>query len=155
MVSPIALILPLLFWIVLASVCGYALWRGGRFEKIAAMAMLAAAGASVLVKPETMRAYHHVEGGTLLIDMLLLGVLVALALSTPRTWPAWAAGFHLAAVITHAVMTISPSVLPAAYALVQGFWAYPVLGALLVGTINVRAAQLPDEPLREPAGRPG
>lgn len=133
MLSPIALILPVTFWVVLFAICGFA-WRKGRApERMAALAFLVAAALSVLVKPETMSAYLHFEAGTFVVDLVLMGFLVGLALLTPRNWALWAAGFHLAAVATHITILATDQVMPPAYALLQGFWGYPVLVSLALG----------------------
>lgn len=145
MISPIAIGLVLLFWCALLATCAYA-WRfGGAPERIAAVALAAAAGLSVLVKPDATQAYTHVELGTLAVDLLLLGLLVGLSFRTKRNWPIWASGFHLASVATHIAMAFDTGALPPAYALVQGFWAYPVLISLVAGTRGCRRRRMVDD----------
>ena len=132
-----ALILLLtVYWTYLALCCGYALWRGGPPERIAAWAMIAASVLTFFAADSS--GYVTVEYAVLAIDLGLLALLVALAIVADRRWTLWAAGFHLVGVLTPIAFMLSPTAIRFAYALMQGFWAYPTLTALLVGAIAHR-----------------
>jgi Na+-translocating ferredoxin:NAD+ oxidoreductase RnfE subunit len=67
------------------------------------------------------------------VDLLLLGGLYALMLSSRRYWPIWMVGFHLIAVVTHLTTMLTPSFTPQLYRAMGAFWAIPVLFSLLIG----------------------
>lgn len=76
------------------------------------------------------------ELGILFVDLLVLAAFAALVLKTDRFWPLWACGFHLVGVATHLVMLVFPAVLPQAYRIVQGAWAYPMMLAIVLGCLQ-------------------
>jgi hypothetical protein len=61
-----------IFLILLLGTCGYALWRGGAPERIAAGAMLAATVGSALARSEVQHRFVDIEVGLFAIDVLLL-----------------------------------------------------------------------------------
>lgn len=85
--------------------------------------------------------FRSIEIGILTVDIVTLGLLINIALYSNRYWPLWAAAFHSIAVMTHLAMLIDRSIIPEAYAVGQGLWAYPVLGALLAGSERCRQAR--------------
>lgn len=124
--------LQLFFLVMLLVATGTALWRGSWPERSAAVAVLAASFASPFVQANL---FASPEYGILAVDLMLVGWLGALALGTDRFWPMWATGFHLVGVIIHVARMADPTVVPPAYAAGQVFWSYPVLAALLWGTL--------------------
>lgn len=86
--------------------------------------------------------WTSVEAGVALVDVILLGTLLVIALTTNRVWPLWATAAQLVGTMTHLAIWADPYVVPRAYALAQPFWAYPALIALALGTWNVRKARL-------------
>ncbi|WP_158013944.1 hypothetical protein [Sphingomonas sanxanigenens] len=124
------------YWTYLILCCGFALWRGGPPERIAAWGMIAASVLTIFAADPD--GYVQVEYAVLAIDVALLALLVALAIVADRRWTLWAAGFHLVGVLTPIAFMLSPTAIRFAYAWMQGFWAYPTLTALLAGTIAYR-----------------
>ncbi len=121
-----------LFLALLFGTCGFAMVKGRLDERLAAGAMLAAA----LLSPIAMASgYAHTESGVLGIDVGLLAFLFVLALRSDRYWPLWAAGFHVIGTMIHLATYVEADIWPPAYANAQGFWAWPVLAALLTGTL--------------------
>ncbi|MFD1612979.1 hypothetical protein ACFSCW_14330 [Sphingomonas tabacisoli] len=129
--------LRLLYLATLIGACSYAFWRGGEDERIGAGIQLASSLASLpaawLAGRSGWQAGHL---PLLAVDLLTLVAFVWLAMRSRKFWPLWVAGFHLNAVLTHLAKLLAPTALPAGYALVQGFWAYPLMAALIVGTRN-------------------
>lgn len=119
------------FLISMLGVCAYAVMRGGRDERIGALALATAAVGSPLVMSHD---WGGPEVGVILVDLALLSALMVLALRSRAFWPMWAAGFQGCAVAVHLVAARSPTMLPAVYAETLAVWAYPVLAALAVGT---------------------
>lgn len=124
--------LQLLFTVAIFGACGVALWKGEWPERTTAVALFCGSLATPFVE---LSRFSTPEYGILAVDMMFLGWLVALALTTDRFWPLWAAGFHLVGTIIHVARVVDPTVMPPAYALGQVFWIYPVLGALASGAI--------------------
>lgn len=123
-----------IFVALLLLFCGYALWRGGAPERIAAAAMLGATFASALVRSDVDHRFIEMEMGLLLVDGLLLIVLVAIALRADRGWPLLVAGLHLVTVGTHAIKLIEPDMIRVTYAVMLAFWSYPMVITLAIGT---------------------
>ncbi|MFQ3595413.1 MAG: hypothetical protein SNJ63_04820 [Sphingomonadaceae bacterium] len=121
-----------LFLVVLAVAVGVALIRGGREERVAAGAILAATGATPVMQSH---AFAGPETGILIVDLVLLGVLGWLALGSRCFWPIWAAGFQMGSLGVHLAAARLPEILPAVYAETLVIWSYPVLAALLLGTL--------------------
>lgn len=120
------------YLLLMFSCCGFALWRGGRPERISAAIILIASFATPLV--ENAVPYASPEYGILLVDSLALAGLLAVALSSNRYWPLFATAFHFLATIIHVLTIIDAQILPQAYANLQAFWAWPMLLALAFGT---------------------
>jgi hypothetical protein len=125
---------PLIFSALLFPICLYALWRGGRDERLVASLCLAGTLATMLaVSPLAIR-YRGVEGGLALVDLGVLAGFVTVALTSQRFWPLWVAGFQLTTAFGHGLKAIDANLLPQAYGAALQFWAYPILIILAVGT---------------------
>lgn len=103
---------------------------GGRDERAAAIALLAA---TVLTPVALSHDYASPEVGVLLVDMALFTVLAMIALRSAAFWPIWAAGFQLCALAVHLAAAKMPAMMPGAYAETLVIWSYPVLAALGFG----------------------
>jgi hypothetical protein len=125
---------PLIFSALLFPICLYALWRGGRDERLVASLCLVGTLATMLaVSPVAVR-YRGVEGGMALVDLGVLAGFVTVALTSQRFWPLWVAGFQLTTAFGHGLKAIDANLLPQAYGAALQFWAYPILIILAVGT---------------------
>lgn len=124
------MILVLLYWVSVSATC-YLAWRsGGPDERRGAAILLIGSILSVIACSPLPRRFQGGEPGLLAVDLAVLLSFVTLALRSTRPWPIWVAGFHLVAVATHVAVLAQPLILPRAYALAQGFWAYPMMLAL-------------------------
>lgn len=123
--------LQILFLVALFGSIGLALSVGGREERIAAVAIMAATLGTPMVQRQD---FVGIEAGILMVDFLLLVVLMWLALTSRAFWPLWAAGLQLGALMVHMTAGWAPHILPAAYAETLVIWSYPVLGALAAGS---------------------
>ena len=122
-----------IYWPLLAISCGYALVRGRKYERLAAVICVAASVISVLLREPLYDRYVGVEAGDLLVDLGVLGAFVAIALQSDRFWPLWVAGLQLTTSFSHFLRAIDASLIPQAYAAAERFWSYPILIILLVG----------------------
>jgi hypothetical protein len=84
--------------------------------------------------PEADLRYSVMYPPVFAVDLLTLIAAVSLAVAVDRYWPLWFAGFPLVAVATHLASMVQIAIVPKAYALAQGFWAYPMMAALFIGT---------------------
>lgn len=129
-------LLQVIYTACLAATC-LIVWRSGRAaEWIGVGIMVAGSVATVWANSVQGPESASVEFDMLLIDLLVLSGFVFLVLKSDRFWPLWACGIHLVSVATHLVMLFYPTVLPQAYRVVLGFWAYPVMAAVVVGALD-------------------
>jgi hypothetical protein len=116
---------------------GYALWRGGRPERVCGAAMLAA----WLISPYVVARHDWVDPQWALaaIDFSLFALLFWYALRSDRYWPMWAAALLGLGVLMHITMVVDPRIIPKAYLTANVIWSYLVVLALVVGTaVEVR-----------------
>lgn len=139
------------FWALLLVTCGYALWRGRKYEQLSALVFITATVASVLARTSGPDRYLAVERSDLVIDTLVLIALVAIALRSDRFWPLWVAGLQLTISMSHVLKAIQPDLLPLAYAAAERFWSYPTLIILFIGAWRQHRRQI-SEQHEAPAG---
>jgi hypothetical protein len=121
--------------------CGAALWKGGREERLTAAGLLLSLAVTVLLRDYSWPTLQRPE---FIADTALFVLLTAIALRTAKFWPLAAAGFQLLAVMTHVAKMIDPNLQQWAYITANVIWTYLVLAALGVGTWNSwRAAGQP------------
>lgn len=128
--------------IAFGGICGAALWKGGRPERIAAAVMLLSWAATFALRD---RRWTEPQWGGLVTDTACFIFLAVLALRSNRYWPLWAAGFQLLAVITHGARLMDPSLGAWAYVTAGVIWSYLVLFALAWGTWGYWRAGRPAE----------
>lgn len=124
----------ILFNVVLVTVCGHALLRGGAPERIAAILFPVASLLTVVAAPEWRWPSDGVNWGVLAVDVTLLAALVALALYANRFWPIWASAFQGFALLGHVSAVAAPGLAPVVYATMLAVAGYPILGLLAIGT---------------------
>jgi hypothetical protein len=121
------------FWTLLLFTCGYALWRGRKYEQLSALIFISATVASVAARSALHENYSAVARSDLVIDLLVLIALVVVALRSDRFWPLWVAGLQLTISLSHVLKAIQPDLVPIAYAAAERFWSYPTLIILFIG----------------------
>lgn len=134
----------LLLFVAAISLCAiYALRAGSQPERVA---ILAQATATVLTFLDVffirsasfaLPVWVNFElpvWSWLITDVLLLGVLVALAMRANRLWTLTLAGLHLASIFAHMAKVLFPSQFPPfAYAILVQIWAWPMVGVTALG----------------------
>jgi hypothetical protein len=120
------------FWLLLLVSCGYALWRGRKYERIAAMVFVTATILSILGHSPRLR-YVQIEASDLIVDTAVLFAVVAIALASDRFWPLWAAGLQLVGSMSHLMKAMHADLLPHVYGAAERFWSYPILAILFIG----------------------
>jgi hypothetical protein len=125
-----------IFYAVLTAASGYALWRGGAPERVLGLAMLVAAVSTQLLQDDMAVRFAGVDLNVLLVDLALLGVMLAVTLHADRFWPAWATALHLLGTGAHLARAISPDVIRLTYAVLAAAWSYPIMVLLVIGTVR-------------------
>ena len=123
----------LLFAVLWLGACGYALARGGRPERITAVAFLVAAPLTT-VTAHWARLYQAVEPSIFVIDLGLLAVILVVALWSARFWPMAMASLQGTDVLGHVARILAPDTVPRAYYFVTAFWSFPMVALLGWGT---------------------
>ena len=123
----------ILFWLLLLVSCGYALWRGRKYERIAALVFVTATILSILGHSPLRGRYVQLEASDLIVDTAVLFSVVAIALVSDRFWPLWIAGLQLVDSMSHVMKAIDASLLPTVYGAAERFWSYPILLILFIG----------------------
>jgi hypothetical protein len=117
--------------VAFVAVCTYALWRGGRTERWAAVFTALAWALTPWIEDRARIAGLQV--GVFIIDAAYLCALLALALWSDRYWPMAAAGLQIIEVLMHFAMLIDPKVYARAYFVGVEISSYLVLAVLAVG----------------------
>ena len=139
------------FWALLALTCGYALWRGRKYEQLSAIIFISASVVSVLARSPVQQRYLGVEVSDLFIDSFVLVSMLVIALRSDRFWPLWVAGLQLTISMSHLLKAIQPDLLPLAYAAAERFWSYPTLIILFIGAWRQHKRKLAEQRQLAPA----
>lgn len=123
-----------IFLILLLGTCGYALWRGGAPERIAAGSMLAATIASAVFRSDIDGRFIELEIGLFLVDAILFAILLAVMLRADRGWPILICALHLCTVGAHGVKFIDSEMIRVTYVVMVTAWSWPMVIALGIGT---------------------
>ena len=123
----------LIFWAILLFCCGYALLKGRKYERIAAVVFLSATVISVAGHLTLQVRYLALDTTDVVVDTAVLVALIAIALASDRFWPLWAAGFQLVGSMAHVLKMIDVTFAPWGYAVAARFWSYPILLVLFIG----------------------
>lgn len=133
----LSLALALLFDATLVTICGYALVRGGRPERLGAAINLAATAATLASRLQSSMHLVPLDMTIMVIDLFVASSFYWLAITTVRFWPIWAAGFALADLFMSSSGALLPQVPLFAYHTGLGIYAYLALGALALGTFRL------------------
>src|SRR5882757_6401817 len=114
----------------------YAVRRGGAPERITAIALVIAALATYGLQRSFPSRFYNVEGGVLMIDLALFGVLIAVALHADRWWTLWVAAMQGLGAGAHLVKALNPDTLRVVYAILSAVWSYPIIVLLFLGTVR-------------------
>ena len=124
----------LFYWSLLAMTCGYALARGRRHERIAALVCIIASLMMPFVLAPFADRYDGIEAGVAIVDLGVLAAFVMIALDSNRFWPLWIAGLQLTASMSHILKAVSSDLLHWAYGAAGQFWSYPILMIIAFAT---------------------
>ncbi len=123
-----------LFALLLFACTFYALARGGRPERIAAVTMFVGCFLTLAMNSPLSVRYASAEIAILAVDAVMLGIFATLALRSDRYWPLWVTALQLLVVLAHVAKLIDPEMLRNGYGFVMAVWSYPQLLAIALGT---------------------
>jgi hypothetical protein len=128
---------------LLLLVLVYAMARGGRSERAAALILFVCSLLTKLIYliPAADR-FGDVEYAVLLVDAAGLAGFTWVALKSDRFWPLWIAALQLIGILVHLSRMIEPAMLPTAYAFLLAIWAYPQLALIAYGTWHYHRRRL-------------
>ncbi len=122
-----------IIWLALmGAICIYAMWKGGLPERVVSLAM--ATGSLLTRFVEDRVHWLDTQWGILAIDGGFFVIVIALVLTTDRTWLLFAAAFALLQLVTHLGMSVDNGLHGWAYLTGLIIWSYLILFALAVGT---------------------
>jgi hypothetical protein len=125
---------PTLFRILLTLVAMYALLRGNRDERTAALILVVGVIATHLVISPVSHRFAGVETPVMTVDIVVFAAFLWLALRSDRFWPLWIAGLQLTTILGHVLKVADNGLFSRAYGAALMFWGYPILLILAVGT---------------------
>lgn len=126
-----------LFNILQLAASGYAVLRGGAPERIVAVVLVLAAGATAAT-PVDASSYFSVFYTVLWIDLALFMVLIVVALFADRYWPIWLAALQFLAIAAHGAKGYDQAIVAKAYWLITNKLGYLIVVLLLIGTLRHR-----------------
>lgn len=121
------------FWALLLVTCGYALWRGRKYEQASALICIVATAVSVALHYIERLGYQGLQASDVIVDTMVLFFFVLIALRSDRFWPLWVAGLQLTISMSHLFKAVQPDLYPMAYAAAERFWSYPTLVIIAIG----------------------
>lgn len=127
-----------IYYSLLSLTCGFALWRGGGPERVAALLFVAASIASDNAYAIGSDKYLNVELGVLVVDIALLASLITVMLLADRFWPIAMVSLHILGVLAHWVRAQEASMFAPTYNVLLSLWSYPMLLILVIATLRHR-----------------
>jgi hypothetical protein len=128
----------IVYLVLVAFCCGYAILKGGPPERVCACIMIAGSMLSFAALPVASGRYNDLEVGVLIVDLVMCAAFVGLALCSERFWPMWISSMQLVAAMSHFTPLLVHNPLPWAYAVAIQFWSWPMLIMLAWGTARHR-----------------
>jgi hypothetical protein len=126
------------FWAVCVLCLAVALRFGERDERRGMIIITVGSIVTALVVVAANRNFKDISGWFLFVDLCVLGGFVKLLFDSRKYWPIWVGSLQLISVVIHLLDLLVPKTLPAAYAMLQGFWVYPMFFAIMMGTYGSR-----------------
>ena len=131
-------ILFLAWWGLLGAGLIYAGSRGAAPERLAIAALAINSIATYVATVDPQVSYREVETEVAAADLLLAAVLLWTALRANRRWPLACCGMQLVTVVGHAAKALTPQLSTFTYALMTGFWSWPILFLIVMGAYRHR-----------------
>ncbi|MGL5838411.1 MAG: hypothetical protein ACRCY3_07920 [Sphingorhabdus sp.] len=124
----------LIYYFMLSLTVALAFRFGARSERQGAVIAMVGSIASTFITRQD--RWDSLDLRLLTIDLMVLAGFWWLSLKSDRYWPYWLTGWQLVAVILHIQRGLFEDILPAPYALLSMYLAYPMLAVILVASIR-------------------
>lgn len=118
-------------------------WRfGGRSERWGVLILALGTIATSIVQRFTPFDWRTHRSALVAVDAAVLVAFLVLVLRSRRYWPIWATAFHLIGLASHGISYVVPRGTMQAYAIFQGFWAYPMMLCIVAGSLSRRSKRV-------------
>ena len=131
----------LLFALLFFSAATYVVVKGDRFQRYAIGTMLVGVIATFLVFKLGSHKWLPLNISVLVIDLIALFAFIWIAMRSRQIWPLFLVGWQLAAVAIHLASSFAQDLIPRAYGVAQGIWAYLQFGTIFAATVLARRKQ--------------
>lgn len=121
------------------GVIGYALWKGGRPERVVALATLTATLATPLVFRHA--RLENPQWSVAAVDLVLLAVMGAVALKGRRPWLVLGTAIHALGAASHVALVLDPGIKGLAYLSSIVVWSYLTHACLLASAVHEHRRQ--------------
>jgi hypothetical protein len=112
--------------------CSFALWKGGRPERIVATAMILEFVVGVSVRTSSENP-HYLSLG---LDIAVLAAVIYVAFTTQRRWALVGSALQILSILCYITRLLDPSILSWTYLTVGIALGYALLLALIYGTVQ-------------------
>ena len=117
--------------LIFFGLCGLAIWRGERPERIVAVTLLVTMVLTPMV--QTGAGESGLEIWMFLVDTFFMLVVLAVALTSNRWWPLFCGAFALLAALSHIARTLDQQIAQFSYISATVLWSYGTVFALGAG----------------------
>ncbi len=122
------------YYALLVLCCVFVFLKGGAPERIGTAILAIGSVLTFLALSGRTNEYRSVATWVIVIDVVCLLAFLVLALRAERYWPLWITALQLIGAAAHAVRLVDPAIIGRAYAFALGFWSYPMLLLIALGT---------------------
>lgn len=131
----------LLFALLFFSAAVYVVVKGDSFQRAAIGVMLFGVIATFFSYKLGSHKWLPMNVTVLMIDLLALLAFSWIAMRSRQYWPLLVVGWQIAAVTIHIASSFAQNLLPKAYGIGQGIWAYLQFGTIFAATMIGRRKQ--------------
>lgn len=111
----------------------FAFLKGGKSERLGAGAYLFAWFATIVMQENS--GFRGVPEGMFLIDLALLVVFIGISWRYRQSWPVWASGLQLIAVMSHIMILTGQPIMVGSLYTVVNLIGYLIIACIIVGTL--------------------
>lgn len=120
----------LLFALLMAGSCGYALLRGDPSAKVVATTVIFGSLLSAMLIDQTSELWQGSEPGVFVIDVIMLAIFVAVMIKSDRFWPIWTTAAQLLSVLAHIGPLLRNAHIAVPFAVSEQLWSWFILAQL-------------------------
>lgn len=120
----------LLFALLMAGSCGYALLRGDPSAKVVATTVILGSLLSAVLIEQTSELWQGSEPGVFVIDVIMLMIFVAVMIKSDRFWPIWTTAAQLLSVLAHIGPLLRNAHIAVPFAVSEQLWSWFILAQL-------------------------